>query len=197
MKNRWLPLIITLFVAVVLAFVVDDFVYKVLVAPLLYVLWFITLVLSNLSQVIYWGALIVVALIVAARSTPRAKTVRRKKQASLVENQGAVATWARLLQGAEKSEFFKWRLAQALRRFAQDLLFPSKRERFGNRERPRLPSDLPPEIEAYFQVRMPGTRPAFWFWRRRLAGQRPVALDLDPETVVVYLENKLDPLVGE
>jgi hypothetical protein len=194
-KNRWLPLVISLCVAGVLALVVDDFVYSILVAPLLYVFWFVTLVLSNLSQVVYWVALIVVALVVAARSTPRAKTARRKKQVNLVENQGAVATWARLLQGAAKSEFFKWRLAQALRRFAQDLLFPSKRERYGKRERPRLPSDLPPEIEAYFQVRMPGTRPVLWFWRR--ASQRPAALDLDPETVVVYLENKLDPLLGE
>jgi energy-coupling factor transporter transmembrane protein EcfT len=190
-------LIISLFVAVVLAFVVDDFVYTVLVAPVLYVFWFVTLVLSSLSQVVYWTALIVVALIVAARSTPKVKTVRREKQVRLVENQGAVATWTKLLQGAEKSEFFKWRLAQALRRFAQDLLYPRKRESLEGRERSKLLLDLPPEIEAYFQVRIPGTQSRFWFWRRRLAGQRPTALDLDPETVVVYLENKLDPLLGE
>ena len=66
MKGRWLPLIVSLLLAGALALVVDDFVHQLLVAPFLYVSWFVTLLLGSVAQVLYWGVFILVTLIIVA-----------------------------------------------------------------------------------------------------------------------------------
>jgi uncharacterized membrane protein YccC len=192
-KKRFLPLAISLLAASVLAFVVEGFIQRALVAPLLYVFWFITLLFSSVPQVLYWAAFIITALVIASLSVPRAKPVKTRDQASLSGNQGAVAAWAALLRVSRESGFSRQSMAQALRRLSRDLMFPDEHVGYHELEAriEQTSSALPPEIAAYFQAHIPETRSRF------RPGSRSHALDLDPQHVVAYLENKLDPLAGE
>jgi hypothetical protein len=192
-KKRFLPLAISLLAAGVLAFVVEDFVQRALVAPLLYVFWFVALLFSSIPQVLYWAVFIISALVIASLSVPRGKPIKSQDQASLSGNRGAVAAWEALLRVSHESGFSRRSLAQALRRLSRDLLFPDEDVSYYEFETrlEQASSALPPEIATYFQAPMPET--SSWF----RSGSRSHALDLDPEHVVTYLENRLDPLAGE
>jgi hypothetical protein len=198
MKKRYLPLAISLLVAGVLAFVVEDFVRRALVAPLLHVVWFVALLFSSVPQVLYWVALIIAALVVAGLSVPWGRSARPQDQASRAGNRGAVADWAALLEVSRESGFSRRSLAQALRRLSRDLLLPDEDVRYHEFEArlAQVSAALPPEIVAYFQAPLPESQSMFWPILR-LSESDPGALDLDPEHVVAYLENRLDPLAGE
>ena len=198
MKKRFLPLAISLLAAGVLAFVVEDFVQRALVAPLLHVFWFVTLLFSSIPQVLYWAVFIISALLIASLSVPRGKPIKSQDQASLSGNRGSVAAWAALLRVSRESGFSRRSLAQALRRLSRDFLLPDEHVGYYEFEArlEQTSSALPPEIVAYFQAPIPETSSMFWPGRR-LSGSGPHALDLDPEHVVAYLENRLDPLAGE
>ena len=199
MKSRWLPLIVSLLLAGVLALLVDDLFYRLLVTPVLYVFWLVTLLLESVAQVLYWAAFILVTLIIVVRSLPRDKPIKSKRRVPPSSNRGAVATWSVLLQGGEEPGPSRWYLAQALRKLAWNVMLPGKRARLHMMEEQLWEAQLtlPPEIMAYFRASMPGFSLAVRPWRRRRVDDRSQVLNLDPEKVVAYLEDKLDPLAKE
>ncbi len=196
MKKRFLPLAIFLLAVGVLAFVVQgqSFIQQALVEPLLYAFWFVALLFSGIPQAFYWAAFIISALIIASLSVPRDKRIKPQDQAALSGNRGSVAAWAALIRVSRESDFSRRSLAHALRKLSKDLMFPDEHVRYHEFEArlEQTSSALPPEIAAYFQAPMPET--VFKLFR---PASRSQALDLDPEYVVAYLENKLDLLAGE
>ena len=200
MKSRWLPLIVSLLLAGVLALLVDDLFYRLLISPALYVFWLVTLLLESVAQVLYWAAFILVTLIIVAWSLPRDKAVRSKRRVPLSSNRGAVATWSVLLKGGDEPGPPRWYLAQSLRKLAWNVLLPGKRARMYMMEEQLREAQLTlsPEIMAYFRASMPGFSSTVRPWRRRRrVDDRFQILDLDPEKVVAYLEDRLDPLAKE
>jgi hypothetical protein len=197
MKNRFLPLMISLFVAIVLVFVVEDFVRQVIVIPLLYASWFVTLVLGSLPQWVFWVVFVITALVIANKSMAQDKTIRRQPWTPGASHRGPVATWSALLERSKTQEFSRWRLAQALTKLTQDILF---QEPFNLREREEGGADfktfLPPQVEASFKAPLPDARLLSRLWRRRRGKGRFTAPDLDPEIVVKYLEDRLATLTG-
>ena len=198
MKNRYTPLIIAVLFAIVLVFAVDDFISRVIVGPVLYIAWFISIFVASMPQQVFWGIFILIALIFAAKSITREKTSRQQTQNPIANQRGPVATWSSLLERAEKQSFSRWRLAQSLRRLALDTLVPNDTlnhqhiEGQAENDKPTFP----PEIEAYFEAPMPSAQRFSRLWQRPVS-RNSSALNLDPETVVQYLENELDPLSGE
>jgi hypothetical protein len=198
MKRRFLPLAASLLLTIVLVFVVEDFMRQVIVDPLLQVAWFITLVLGSIAQEIYWAIFIVLAFFIARKSLVKGKTLRRGSPTLKTSNQGPVATWSALLERAEEQTFSRWRLAQAFRKLTRDLFSPNENH---NLHRPddweHVKSTLPPEILDYLESPLPSYRGIVRFWSRRRADRLATVLDLDPEIIVTYLEEKLDPLTGD
>jgi hypothetical protein len=198
MKRRFMPLAASLLLTIVLVFVVEDFLRKVIVDPLLQVAWFITLVLGSIAQEIYWAIFIVLVLVIARKSLVKGKAFRRGSPTLKESNQGPVATWSALLERAEAQTFSRWRLAQAFRRLTRDLLSAEDspyRPRRNDWE--HVKSALPPEMVAYLESPLPSYRTISRFWPLRQANRHTVLLDMDPEQIVKYLEEKLDPLTGD
>jgi hypothetical protein len=199
MKNRFLPLIIFLILAAVLVFTVDNFIHRVIVGPFLYVAWFVTLFITSLPQQVFWGVFIIAALVIATKSMVREKTVRQQTGRVLANNSGPVATWFSLLERANKQEFSRWRLAQALKKLTWDTLLadePINDQLLKDRQEDAQLA-LPPEIKAYFGAPLPSSQRFARLFHRRWTNPRLAALDLDPETVAEYLENQLYPIIGE
>jgi hypothetical protein len=199
MKNRFLPLILSLLLAVVSVLVVEDFVRQVVVTPLLYVSWFVTLVLGSLPQWVFWVAFVIIALIIARKSMAGGTTARQRVWAPPAGFQGLVVTWAALLDRAKTQEYARWRLAQGLKRLTQDILALEKRSDFYGREEQWKNSRriLPSAIEAYFEAPPPEFKPLFRLWHRGRTDSHSAPLGLAPETVVQYLEEKLALFTGE
>lgn len=199
MKNRFLPLILSLLLAAVLVFLVEDFVRQVIVTPLLYASWFVTLVLGSLPQWVFWVAFVVIALIIARKSLAGGTTARQRVWAPPASSLGPVVTWAALLDRAKTQDYARWRLAQGLKRLTQDILALEKRSDFYGREEQWKNSKtiLPSAIETYFEAPPPEFKPLFRLWHRGRTGSHSAALDLAPETVVKYLEERLVLFTGE
>ena len=199
MKNRFLPLIVALISAAFLAFLVKDFIRDVIILPLLYVFWYVTLFLRSLPQFLFWAIFILMALTIALRSLSRGDGAERKAKVEPPTLGGPVAVWSRLIQHAEAGGYSRWQLSQSLARLTWELL--------GNGERlstqqvdARLRQgdlDLPPEVRAYFQAGMIPYQPISRLKRRLLGNHTNTPLDLNPEQVIQYLEEKLDPLTGD
>jgi hypothetical protein len=198
MKRRFLPLVASLLLTVVLVFVVEDFIRQVIVDPLLQVAWFFTLVLGSIAQEIYWAIFIILALLISRKSLVKGKTLKRGSPNLKTSNRGPVATWSAMLERAEEQAFSRWRLAQAFRRLTRDLFSPNENHNpHRSDDWEHVKSSLPPEIVAYLESPLPSYRGIIRFWPRRRADTLGTALDLDPDTVVTYLEEKLDPLTGD
>ncbi len=198
MKKHFLPLSIALLATGVLVLVVDDFIQQVLITPLLQVFWFVVLLITNIPQAFCWGTLVVITLLIAFLSVPRDKPIKPQDQDVLFGNRGAVAAWTTRLLISRESDFARRGMAQSLRKLSRNLMFPNEHISYHEFEAwlEHSSSALSPEIVAYFQAPMPETQPLFWPIRRS-SDSTSRALGLDPEHVVAYLENRLDPLAGE
>lgn len=195
--RRYLPLAAVLTITALLVLLLDNFLREVIIQPLLYVLWFGGLVLSSLHQSVFWGVLLLVALVLILRSLGAGPRVLATVPEKRYPTQGPVRRWALLLERAEQQRFARWNLAQSLRKLSQELLSPDERGP-GSRNKSAFEDRLPPEIEDYFNAKLPPAERVSL--RQRLQSQQSSPshpLDLAPTVVVDFLERESGRFVGE
>jgi len=195
--RRYLPLAVVLLVTAVLVLLLDNFLRAVIVQPLLYAAWFMGLVLSSLHQSVFWSVLLFMALVLMLRSLGGGKRKPRSRPGKRYPAQGQVRRWTLLLERAETQRFARWNLAQALRRLAQEVLQPDER-RGSNQPRRPIEDRLTPDIETYFNAKLPPAQTLTLRQRLQTKSLQPShPLDLDPEVVVDFLEQATGHLAGE
>lgn len=195
--RRYLPLAVVLIITALLVLLLDNFLREVIIQPLLYVLWFGGLVLSSLHQSVFWGVLLLVALVLILRSLGAGPRIPATVPEKRYPSQGPVRRWAALLERAEQQRFARWNLAQSLRKLSQELLSPDERGP-GSRNKSAFEERLPPEIEEYFNAKLPPAERISL--RQRLQAQQSSPshpLDLAPTVVVDFLERESGRFVGE
>ena len=168
-----------------------------IIQPLLYALWFGGLVLSSLHQSVFWGLLLLVALVLILRSLGRGESAPATVPEKRYPSQGHVRRWMGLLERAENQRFARWNLAQSLRKLAQDTLNPDERQGRGKRF-PNFEQSLTPDIADYFNAKLPPAQ-GFSLFQRLQAKPTHSShpLDMDPEVVVAFLEKETGRLAGE
>jgi hypothetical protein len=186
----YIPLMISLFLGLVLFFVVEDFLVKVIVQPLLRVIWFVSLIVQSLSQGVLWAGFIFIMLIITYASFTKVKKPGSPTWQTPTKNAGTVERWARLLENAQISKHSKWRLAQKLKRLTQKLLSPTDGDESANIDISEL--ELPVEIRAYFEVQQPSSN-SHGERLNQKSEETEMALDLDPEVVLQHLKKRLNP----
>jgi len=188
-SNRIKPyilLVFTIFLALVLFFLVRDFLRTVIIGPLLYVIWFVTLIAESIPQGVIWAGFILVMMIFAFVSLRKREPEISPAGQPSSRNSGQVEKWARLLEFAKKDRFTKWRLANELKRLTRKLLSP-----LDDSELIQNHPEIPAEIIAFFEAQQPTKRP-FWEWlNSNTTGETETALDFDPEVVIEFLEKRL------
>jgi len=193
--QRYLPLAVVLLATAVLVLALDNFLQDVVIQPLLYTLWFAGLVLSSLHQSVFWGVLLLVALVLILRSLGGGErsvtTVPEKRYPS----QGQVRRWMGLLERAENQRFARWNLAQTLRKLTQETLSPDERRA---KRRDPIEHKLPPDIAHYFDAKLPPAQSLSLRQRLQTKPSQPShPLDLDPEVVVTFLEQETGRLAED
>jgi hypothetical protein len=171
-----------LVLSLVLAFLLRQAVYDLVVVPLAYVAWLLSSAYAALPQLLTWSALIFVASIAILMQLipePGASTVAEKRGA---RPQGPVESLAVWIVRARTSNYFKWQLANRLGRIARRLRDP--RVGPGREATPAVAAYLTAGIENSF-VDFPSSG-------RRLRPHRATPLDLDPVKVVDHLESEME-----
>jgi len=181
-----LPVLIT-------AFAVENFVRDVLAVPLLYAIWVALLLFESIPQSMLWAGLVLLAIVAATRTLDRRKRLPRGRRDETLASR-RVETLASLLRQAEGNIFGRWRLAQRLGGLVVELIADD--ERVSQREIHRRVEggtlDISPELRAYLRARLSTVRPG----GRISLGRTTEALDLDPDEIVRFLEDRLRSAPG-
>lgn len=188
------PLFIFLFALVCLtaAFVFRRTIYQIVILPLAYVWWWLTLYYRLLPQAAIWIALIFIILFTTMRGLLLeipwgwSKPLKKKK------SQGPIESLAVLIQKSSEGNYYKWTIANRLGRAARELLD----QREGSQGRKKIMRftdrnwDAPQEVSAYLEAGLNGT---FADYPKRSWSRSPrTPLDVDPQQVIEYLESELE-----
>lgn len=185
----FIPLIISLSVGLVLFTLMEDFLEKVIIQPFLQVIWFISLIVQSLPQAVVWAGFIFIMLFATSASIWKGGKTTSVTWAKPPTNTGTVERWARLLDNTQLSTYSKWRLAQKLKQLTQELL--SAIDVDGRARIDITELELPEEIKAYFEAPLPSRiSPLKRFKRKNELSDS--ALDLDPEVILLHLQERLD-----
>jgi hypothetical protein len=182
-------------IAFLLAFPLRGVVYEIVVLPLAYIWWVLSLVYRSLDQGIWWVVLIVIVLIVLIQSMlpqgkPVPKTISYKKV-----GRGQVETLAVSLQRVDRGVYFKWTIANRLGKLAHQILAQRSYGKPRSVFAPLMDKDWnPPQaIQVYLEKGLHGSFADYP--NKRLGFYTPpdkTPLDQDVTTVVEFLESTQD-----
>ncbi len=191
-------------VAVVLAIVLRDMAYQVIVVPILFILWLANFLLDSIPQMFFWLLLWLFLLRIAVKSLVDLRRVVHASQPGEHGGQapGRVHLWQERLALARRGNYSRWGIARHMLTLFSDIVASSESSLpVAVRERVRAGTyPAPPEVAAYFQAAMSpqmSYSPSFFkrlvqrFAWRKTAPESP-ALNLDVERVVEFLEDQLE-----
>lgn len=201
-KGRVVAIVLFAVLVATLAYIFRNFIREAIVMPVAYLLWSARLLFESLPQIVVWIALLLVAFVLAIGSLiPRIKP-RPRTPGDEAGVRGQVETLARRIDLAKRGYYFRWHLAQRLSELAIDVL--AQRQRASREQiRQQLLAgalDIPDGIRAYLNADLTigSAAIAASSLRQRLRLRLPSSpLDLDPESVVSFLEIQMAVATGE
>ena len=182
-----------LFLALVLAFSLQNVIKSTFVVPLAYLWWALGVFYSTLPQVVLWGGLVILTLFLLLKSL-----ISSKKRESFVKRktgarQGNIEVLAVSLEKTRDSIYNKWKVANRLGRLARELLIQR-----GDRENTKVIAPLvgrdwcPSEpVNEYLDVGLNGSFANYPKPRWRFSRPQPTPLDIDVDEVVEFLETQI------
>ena len=192
MIKRWLPLIVIVLLALLLAPLCRNLVQEMVVIPFLYIFWIGQFFYYAIPEILMWASCLTFLFLIMATSLLEKPRPGQRSRPPQSEEDGRVESWLALLRQAQKDDYFKWRLSQRLQRLALNKLAHYHDQPL-NQLRQQLRNGqiaaMPPEIRAYFQSSFQSlgyiSAPRRFFFQKR----SPSPLDLDPAHVIAYLED--------
>jgi hypothetical protein len=187
-RPRWPVLAGMAIGSLILAYLLRDFIYQLIIVPLAYLVWLLGLYYSLIPQWLLWSALLTVLLLVVLwNALPEVRPSKRKepKRGEIKGEVEALAVW---LMNARRGNYFKWQLANRFGRIARGLNDASGRAG-------REPS-ADEAIEKYLDA---GTNYSFVDFlgpRSRFVRSPRTPLDLDVRRVADYLESQMENTDG-
>ncbi len=193
--RKYLPSLLAILLAsLLLTMLLQNLVGRAIVEPLLYFYWIGQLILASIPQPFIWGAFLLVALFIAARSLLSRSTPARSRPRRRAADQDRIEGWHILLSQAHQETYYQWQLAQRLQKLAVAIL-AHHQKRPAKEIKQGLSShslDMPPEILAYLAA---GMTPFSHFTGSDSilpTKKEPTPLDLDPERVIQFLEEQFE-----
>lgn len=202
--RRWaLAIVLLVFIALILMFLVRGLAMKLLVLPILYILWLLRFLLEGIPQPFFWFLAIFFFIRIVYPSLFGAKRIIHSPQ--LPEGgppEGRVAFWLRRLTLAGTGQYSKWGMARNMAKLATDVLSYEDKITPGE-VRERLQSgqyNLSPEIATYLRAGMsaqPPTSQSWWvrfLWGLGIRQNRDAqpTLNVDMGQLLIFLENEME-----
>ncbi len=170
--------------SLVLAFVLRDAIYQMVVVPVSYVLWIAGVYYSSIPQTFLWAVLLALLLLAVVWSLVPEVHMPGRSEPPRDAPQGqieALAIWIRKSRGGN---YFKWQLANRLGRIARSLGDGS-----GSGGRPLASEE---SVERYLDAGMNYSFVDFPSRRSRFQPAPRTPLDIDLTKVADYLESQME-----
>ena len=178
MKRVWLAIGAAIFLLAA-AYFLRDAIYQTVIIPLAYLFWLARFYYSTVPQIILWGLLLVIlVMIILSNLIPEFSSQPKKEPKRRLEN-GQVETLARWIIKSEKGTYFKWQIANRLGRLGLGLRETSERR-----------GSFRPANEAVEKYLEAGLNTSFVDYPNQKSASTP--LDVNPKEVVDYLEMQLE-----
>jgi hypothetical protein len=171
-------------VSAILAYLLRDVMYQLVVVPLAYSLWLLEVVYLAIPQLLKWVLLVVLLflgiiwkLIPDMPASPKPRSPRRSIE-------GRVESLAIGIHRSRTSNYFKWQVANRLGRLARRIS--------DTRALPEALERGSPSIQGYLAAGLNQSFVDFPTPRARFARRLPTPLDIDPGAIVEYLESRME-----
>jgi hypothetical protein len=194
MTRRWAALAGVIIIATLLAFPLRQAVHEAIVIPVAYLLWALGLLYRSLSQELWWVILIVLVLLILAKSLapqlpPPGKALPISKPVV-----GQVQTFTVWLNKSSSGIYFKWLIANRLGKLAYQILLQRGNEKPRSVFEPLTGPDWHPtaDLQTYLQSGLHRSFADFPNPRKFFAPPAKTPLDLDINKAVDFLESQID-----
>ena len=194
MMRRWAALAGVIVIATLLAFPLREAVHEAIVVPVAYLLWALGLLYHSLSQAIWWVILIVLVILILARSLAPQLRTPGKALPSSKPVLGQVQTLAVWLNKSGSGIYFKWLIANRLGKLAYQVLLQRGNEKRRSVFEPLTGPDWHPsaDLQNYLQSGLQRSFADFPNPRKFFAPPAKTPLDLDINKAVDFLESQID-----
>lgn len=173
-----------LIASAILAYLLRDVIYELVVVPLAYTLWLVELIYLAVPQLVKWVLLVALLfvgvvwkLIPDLPASPEPRGPRRSTE-------GRVELLAIGIHRSRTSNYFKWQVANRLGRLARRI--SETRALLDAAEGASEP------IQGYLAAGLNQSFVDFPTPRTRFARRLPTPLDIDPAEIVGYLESRME-----
>ncbi len=194
MTRRWAALAGVIVIATLLAFPLREAVHEAIVVPVAYLLWALGLLYRSLSQGIWWVILIVLVILILARSLAPQLRPPGKALPSSKPVFGQVQVFAGWLNKSGSGIYFKWLIANRLGKLAYQILLQRGNEKRRSVFEPLTGPDWHPtaDLQNYLQSGLQRSFADFPNPRKFFAPPAKTPLDLDINNAVDFLESQID-----
>jgi hypothetical protein len=198
--KRLLPILaalVSLTLAVILAYLLKDAIRHFLIAPLIYTYRFFRIIYEALPQVAWWVVFLLLLVLLAVRSILRyLKFSPRLPGAGQDDRLSRARCWSHWLQVSRQGDYSRWLLARNIAKLALEILAHQERRSLEQTRQLMQAGKihLPPEVHAYLRVGLdaPSFRHYSEFLNLLRSTRSASPLDLDPEVVIRYLETRIE-----
>ena len=174
-------------VAIILAFLLQDIIRRMVITPLAYLWWLLNLIYATLPQLLLWILLLAGLVLLASVSLLNWYPAGRKDDQPPKPVQGPVESLANSIANTGEGNYFKWTIANRLGRLQREMDI-----RLGNRGR------VPPQaVQRYLHAGLEESFVDYPLPRLPFMSKQPTPFDLDVEQAVDYLESELEARSGK
>lgn len=194
-RNRRLLVIAGLLViAALLALPLRETIYDVVIVPVAFLGWGLSLMYQSLSQSVWWWAVVAIvlfmllfSLVPPRRSSPPRETKSKPRLGQVEE----LSVWLRRVDGGT---YFKWLVANRLGKLAYQMLLHRENGRPRSVFSPLVGVDWKPskELQTYLEIGLHGSFADFPQPRSRFAAPSKTPLDYKVQEAIEFLESQLE-----
>ena len=194
MTRHWAALAGVIVIATLLAFPLREAVHEAIVIPVAYLLWVLGLLYRSMSQGIWWVVLIVLVILILAKSLAPPLRPSGKALPNSKPTLGQVQTFAGWLNKSSSGMYFKWLIANRLGKLAYQILLQRGNEKPRSVFEPLTGPDWPStaDLQNYLQAGLHRSFADFPNPRKFFAPPAKTPLDLDIHKAVDFLESQID-----
>jgi len=196
MTRRWAALAGAILIAALLAFPLREAIHETIVVPAAYLLWALGLLYRSQSQGIWWVILVVLVILMLAKSLTPPLRSPGKVFTEPRPPRGKVEDLAGWLNKSREGIYFKWLVANRLGKLAYQILLQRANGKPRSVFEPLAGPDWFPatDLQNYLQSGLQRSFADFPNPRKFFAPPSKTPLDLDVDEAVDFLELQIDHL---
>jgi hypothetical protein len=175
---------IMVMVSAILAYLLRDVVYQLVLVPLAYTLWLMELVYLAIPQLVKWVLLVALLFVGVVWKLIPEPPASSKPRGSRRPTEGRIESLAIGIHRSRTSNYFKWQVANRLGRLARRIS--------QTRALPGAAAGAGTSIHGYLAAGLTQSFVDFPTPRTRFAKRPPTPLDVDPGEIVGYLESQME-----